>query len=326
MHKQENLWPAAKSKDQTAMFITEEYNPESSVTLFTGDRLELLKQIANSGSQAELIVTSPPYNVGKEYEKVVSLEKYIAEQRRTIAACLDILSPTGSICWQVGHYIKGSSRNKEAFPLDLVLYPVFKEFDLKLKNRIVWHFGHGLHDKVRLSGRHETILWFTRDVANYTFNLDPIRIPQKYPGKRAYRGSNKGNLTGNPLGKNPGDVWEMPNVKSNHAEKTEHPCQFPVALVERLVLALTNEGDLVVDPYIGAGTTAVAALRHGRRAAGADTESRYLTIAKTRLQELQNGTLRIRPLNKPVYEPLPTSTAARIPTEWLSSTRSSDRQ
>ncbi len=296
--------------------IAERFSPEAFVTLHLGDRLELLRQIAEAGSKAELIVTSPPYNIGKEYEETTSFVEYIAGQRETIEACLEILSPTGSICWQVGHYISGSGKNKEAYPLDLVLYPIFKSFKLRLRNRIVWHFGHGLHENYRFSGRHETILWFTRAVSHYTFNLDAVRVPQKYPGKRAFRGPRKGELSGNPLGKNPSDVWDMPNVKSNHIEKTEHPCQFPVALVERLVLALTNEGDLVVDPYIGVGTTAVASLMHNRRSAGADLEPRYLDIARERLQMAWNGTLRTRPLNKPVYQPGSNSTLTQIPEEW----------
>lgn len=298
------------------LVIADTYTPDAAVTLFLGDRLALLEQIARAGSKAELIVTSPPYNIGKEYEEQTSLEKYVEGQRQTIEACLEILSPSGSICWQVGHYIESSSRDKEAFPLDLVLYPVFKDLGLKLRNRIVWHFGHGLHEKVRFSGRHETILWFTWDTEEYTFNLDPVRVPQKYPGKRAYSGPRKGELSGNPKGKNPSDVWEMPNVKANHCEKTEHPCQFPVALIERLLLAMTNEGDLVVDPYIGVGTTAVAAYRNGRRSAGADTEARYLEIARERLREAEQGSLRVRPLNKPVYKPNPRSSVAQVPEEW----------
>ncbi len=296
--------------------IADEYNDSATITLFHGDRLLLLEQIAEAGSKAELIVTSPPYNLGKEYEEQTTLEEYIERQRTTIDACLNILSPTGSICWQVGNYIEGSSRSKETFPLDIILYPVFKEFDFKLRNRIVWHFGHGYHERIRFSGRHETILWFTRDTEDYTFNLDPVRVPQKYPGKRHYKGPNKGKFSGNPLGKNPSDVWEMPNCKSNHPEKTEHPCQYPVALVERLVLALTNEGDLVVDPYIGSGTTAVAALRRGRRAAGADVEEDYLEIARDRVRKAHAGVLPVRPLNKPVYEPKRTSSAAQVPEEW----------
>lgn len=296
--------------------LVSEFDPSADVTLFHGDRLILLERIARSGSAAELVVTSPPYNVGKEYEEPLTLKEYVEGQRETIAACLEILSPTGSICWQVGHYIHGSGRDKEAYPLDLVLYPVFKEFDLMLRNRIVWHFGHGLHESYRFSGRHETILWFTRNTTDYTFNLDAVRVPQKYPGKRAYRGPQRGRPSGNPLGKNPSDVWDMPNVKSNHVEKTEHPCQFPVALVERLILALTNEGDLVVDPYIGVGTTAVASVLCNRRAAGADVEERYLRIARERVIQAWSGTLRYRPLNKPVYQPDSRSATARRPYEW----------
>jgi DNA modification methylase len=303
--------------NQHPLIIAEEYNPEANVILFHGDRLTLLKQIADAGSQAELIVTSPPYNVGKEYEKETSLDEYVEGQRQTIEACLNVLSPTGSICWQIGHYIKGSGKAKEAFPLDLVLYPVFKDFGLRLRNRIVWHFGHGLHEEFRFSGRHETILWFTREVNNYTFNLDAVRVRQKYPGKRAYRGEKKGQPSGNPLGKNPSDVWDMPNVKSNHIEKTEHPCQFPVALVARLVLAMTNEGDLVIDPYMGVGTTAVASLLHNRRAAGADTQARYLEIARERVEKAWMGTLQIRPLDQPVYEPDTRMAVARMPEEWV---------
>jgi adenine-specific DNA-methyltransferase len=110
--------------------------------------------------------------------------------------------------------------------------------------------------------------------------LDPIRIPQKYPNKKYFKGDKRGRLSGNPLGKNPSDVWEIPNVKSNHVEKTEHPCQFPVALVERLVLSMTKEGDLVFDPFIGVGTTVVAALLHNRKSAGADIEKNTLILPR----------------------------------------------
>jgi adenine-specific DNA-methyltransferase len=182
-----------------------------------------------------LIVTSPPYNIGKEYEKKTTNELYIEQQAATIAEAVRLLHPRGSICWQVGNGIEDG----EVFPLDILLYPKFKDHGLRLRNRIVWTFGHGLHCQKRLSGRHETILWFTKS-EDYTFNLDPIRIPSKYPEKKHFKGPNRGKISSNPLGKNPSDVWEIPNVKSNHVEKTDHPCQFPVALVERLVLGLTN--------------------------------------------------------------------------------------
>jgi adenine-specific DNA-methyltransferase len=290
-----------------AFKITTTFAAISDVTIFLGDRIDLLDQINQSGEKAQLIVTSPPYNTGKEYEVKTSLDNYIADQRKTIRAAVDILSPTGSICWQIGHYIAGSGRNKEAFPLDIVLYPIFKEFNLKLRNRIVWHFGHG---------RHETILWFTHDTEDYVFNLDPIRVPQIYPGKRAYRGEKKGQPSGNPLGKNPSDVWDIPNVKANHVEKTEHPCQFPVGLIEKLVLGLTNPGDLVVDPYMGVGSTAIASLKNGRRSAGADIFDEYLNVARDRIDKLEKGTLKTRPMNQRTYEPTGNESVARVPEEW----------
>ena len=173
---------------------------------------------------------------------------------------------------------------------------------LKLRNRIVWHFGHGPHCARRLSGRYETINWWTKS-DEYTFHLDPIRVPAKYPGKRHFKGPNVGKLSGNPKGKNPSDVWLFPNVKSNHVEKTVHPCQFPVELVERLVLSMTDPGDMVLDPYMGVGSAVVAALQHERRGCGCDVVPEYVDIAWQRVRALQAGTLRTRPMDKPIYDP-----------------------
>ena len=251
-----------------------------------------------SDASMQLIVTSPPYNIGKEYENKKSLDIYIEEQAACIAEAVRLVHDTGSICWQVGNHVD----NGEVFPLDIILYSLFKNHGLQLRNRIVWTFGHGLHCQKRLSGRHETILWFTK-TDDYVFNLDPIRVPSKYPNKKYFKGPKKGQLSGHPLGKNPSDVWEIPNVKSNHVEKTDHPCQFPVGLVERLVLSLTNDGDNVLDPYVGVGSTALAALRHNRHAYGCDIEQRYIDAAWERIHQLRNGTLRTRPMTKPVYEP-----------------------
>ena len=145
-------------------------------------------------------------------------------------------------------------------------------------------------------------MWFTKS-DDYTFNLDPIRVPSKYPGKKHFKGPKAGQLSGNPLGKNPSDVWVFPNVKNNHVEKTIHPCQFPVELVERLVLSLTHKGDSVFDPYMGVGSTVVAAAMHGRRGAGCDVVESYVAIARERLADLERGTLKTRPMNKPVYDP-----------------------
>ncbi len=247
----------------------------------------------------KLIVTSPPYNLGKSYENArLSLADYLASQEAVIAECVRLLHDRGSICWQVGNYVD----NGEIIPLDTVLYPIFAAHGLKLRNRIIWHFGHGLHCTKRLSGRYETINWWTKG-DDYTWNLDPIRVAPKYPGKRYFKGPRAGELSCNPLGKNPSDVWAFPNVKNNHPEKTNHPCQFPVELVERLVLSMTDESDAVLDPYIGVGSAAVAALMHGRLAYGCDIVPEYIETAHRRLQALRDGTLKTRPMGKPIYDP-----------------------
>jgi len=284
--------------------ITDHYSDSALVTAFHGDCVDLLAQVPDNAIQ--LVLTSPPYNIGKKYEKRLSIDEYYDQQERVITECVRGLSPTGSLCWQIGNHVVSNS----IIPLDILLFPIFEKLGLVLRNRIIWHFEHGLHCANRLSGRYETILWFTFPNKNYTFNLDAVRVPQKYPGKRYYKGPKAGQFSANPLGKNPGDVWIIPNVKHNHVEKTEHPCQFPSELAERLILALTNEGDLVVDPFMGAGSTLVAALMNKRRSAGADIVKRYVSITKKRLDAADDGTLRVRPRNRPVYTPRGSITLA----------------
>lgn len=263
---------------------------------YCGSCLEHLENIPDSSIQ--LIVTSPPYNLGKEYERRGNMDEYVENQRSVIEKCAQKLKPEGSICWQVGNY----AENGRILPLDILLYPIFRDIGLIMRNRIIWHFGHGLQCSKRLSGRYETIMWFTKS-DDYVFNLDPIRVPQKYPNKKYFRGKRKGQLSCNPKGKNPSDVWEIPNVKHNHIEKTEHPAQFPVELVERLVLSLTDAGDTVYDPYMGSGSTAIAALMHGRNCIGSEKEPKYVRIIKSRLDMFAEGTLQTRPMNRPIYEP-----------------------
>ncbi len=261
------------------------------------DNLAFMSSLAPESMK--LIVTSPPYNIGKSYEARLSLAEYVRAQAQVIAECVRLLRPDGSLCWQVGNHVQEG----EIFPLDMVLYPVFQEHGLRLRNRVIWHFEHGLHCSKRLSGRYETILWLTKG-DDYTFNLDPIRVPSKYPGKKYFKGPKIGQLSGNPLGKNPGDVWIFPNVKNNHVEKTTHPCQFPVELVERLVLSLTDPGDAVFDPYMGVGSAVVAALKHNREGYGCDVVKEYVDIAWERVHDLRRGTLKTRPMDRPVYDPM----------------------
>jgi len=285
--------------------ISETFDIRENIVLYHGDCLNLLEEIPDKSLQ--LIVTSPPYNIGKEYEKKLKLKKYLEQQTEVIRECVRALSPKGSICWQVGNYVNNGS----IIPLDTVLYPIFIDLGLKLRNRIIWHFEHGLHCSKRFSGRYETIIWFTKS-NDYIFNLDPVRVPQKYPGKKHFKGPNVGKYSGNPKGKNPSDVWVIPNVKSNHVEKTEHPCQFPVELIERLVLSMTNENDWVFDPFVGTGTSIIAAIRHKRKGAGAETMHKYIKIARDRIERETAGTLRTRPMNKPVYDPKETGNSLAI--------------
>ena len=279
--------------------IYKRYKEENRATLYLGDTRNFLKSI--SPNTFDLILTSPPYNIGKEYEKQISIDEYYETQKEIIGLCIDRLKENGNICWQVGNYVDKSRDKTEVIPLDILLYPIFKERGLQLRNRIVWHFGHGLHSRNRFSGRHETILWFSKS-DNYTFNLDPVRIEQKYPGKKAFKGPNKGKPSGHPDGKNPSDVWDIPNVKANHKEKTIHECQFPISLVDRLVKSLTSEGELVFDPFLGVGSTTAAAVRLNRRVAGSEIMENYYKIAAQRTKAAYAGTLPIRD-DIPPYTP-----------------------
>lgn len=275
------------------------YSDSNSVTLHLGDCEKFIDSLPNNS--IKLIVTSPPYNVGKEYESIMSFKDYISWQDRIIEKCIIKLNDRGSICWQVGNFIDKRNNSSEIYPLDLYLYDSFKLRGLQLRNRIIWEFGHGLHATNRFSGRYETILWFTKS-NDYIFNLDPIRVPQKYPGKKAYKGNKSGSFSGNPLGKNPSDVWDIPNVKSNHVEKTCHPCQFPITLISRLVLSLTDQNDIVFDPFMGVGTTQCASIINNRRTIGCEISEDYYKIAEDRVEKALTGVLKYRE-DKPIYSP-----------------------
>jgi adenine-specific DNA-methyltransferase len=268
--------------------------------IWQGDCLTFLKGLPNEPI-FDLMVTSPPYNIGKSYETRVELDTYLAWQETILDEAIPRLKPGGSVCWQVGNFVA----DNEIFPLDIEFAPIFKRHKLQLRNRIVWHFGHGLHTRKRFSGRYEVVMWYTKTSGKddpYTFNLDPVRVPAKYPGKRHFKGPNIGQLSGNPLGKNPEDVWSIPNVKNNHVEKTEHPCQFPVGLIERLVLSLTNPGDLVFDPFSGVASAGVASAIHGRRFWGCELMEKYATIGRDRMNEALAGRAVYRPHDTPLYD------------------------
>ncbi len=268
-----------------------------SIDLHNCDVLKALKS-NKIKKKFDLVVTSPPYNIGKEYEKRRNIDQYLEWQKEIIDLIIPKITEKGSICWQVGNYINKGT----ILPLDIVFHDIFQKHDLKLRNRIIWTFGHGMHAKKRFSGRYEVILWYTKS-DSYTFNLDDVRVPSKYPNKKHYKGKNKGLVSSNPLGKNPEDVWNIPNVKSNHIEKTIHPCQFPIGLIERLVLALTNEGDCVFDPFMGVASAGIASVMHKRKFIGTEIDKNYFKIGKKRFDDFYNNELKYRPANKPIFEP-----------------------
>jgi adenine-specific DNA-methyltransferase len=297
------------------------FSTRAKAVFFRGDAAEFMRSIPDK--TVSLVVTSPPYNIGKAYETRVPLSDYLAIQARYISEFHRILADDGSICWQVGSYIN----NKEVVPLDILFHNVFSLMGFKLRNRIIWHYRHGLHAKNRFSGRYESILWYTK-TDQYVFNLDQVRVAARYPGKRYHKGPKKGQPSANPLGANPSDfwarvkedwemgMWDIPNVKANHPEKTIQPCQFPVELVQRCVLALTDPGDWVLDPYAGVASTLIGALMHDRRALGSEKERAYHRIGLARLAAWRDGDLSVRPINRPVYEPTGTERVARLPDEW----------
>ena len=294
------------------MRIYKNFRESNKATLYNGDCMDLLKRLPDES--VDLVVTSPPYCMGKAYEDPHDdIETFKKQHVNIFNELYRVVRKGGSICWQVGYHIS----DKCVVPLDCIIYNIFTAMSEKLenpfisRNRIIWTFGHGLNSTNKFSGRHETIMWFTKGKQTI-FNLDEIRVPQKYPGKRSYKGPNKGKLSGNPLGKNPSDVWDIPNVKAKHVEKTDHPCQFPVAIPQRLIRALTSPNGLVLDPFMGSGSTGVAALVEGRRFVGAEIQKEYYDISIRRLKDVADGTAKIRE-DKPVAKPNVNSAVAKLP-------------
>ncbi len=308
--------------------------------LIQGDCLERMRRL-KAGS-VDLVVTSPPYGIATKYARKSTLKEYLEWIRPIIAECVRVCAPTGAIAFQVGTYV----HRQEIFPLDMELNPLFRAHGLHLRNRVVWRFGHGLPAKVRLSGRHETVMWWTKS-DKYTFELDAVRVPQKEPGKLGYRGKKRGRLSGNPLGKNPEDVWvdlvaheldvglieHCPNVKGSHVEKLRwpsgeavHPCQMPVELCQRCVLAWSRPGDVVLDPFAGLGSTLIAAIMHGRIAFGLELRQDYVEVGRRRIKEFLAGRLRVRPLGQRIQERSASAASSQLPAGWQEAREEAQQQ
>jgi len=254
------------------------YYETDGVLLYQGDCMDLLAALPNG--LVDLTVTSPPYNIGKEYEKPLSLEGYLQWCGKWMAEVHAVTTRHGAFWLNLG-YISIENRGK-AVPLPYLLWNASEFF---LLQEIVWHYGAGVAARKSLSPRNEKFLWYVKDPGGYTFNLDDIRDPDvKYPNQKK-----NGKLKCNPLGKNPTDVWSVPKVTSGRnrssKERTPHPAQFPSAVIERVVKASSNPGELVLDPFLGSGTSALMAQRLGRKTVGFELRSDYLDIAIARLEQ-----------------------------------------
>ena len=264
------------------------------VLVYRGDALELLKSLPHS--LIDLAITSPPYNIGKQYETKLDLEEYVDWCEHWIHLVYEAVADKGAFWLNVG-YLPVPSQAK-ALPIPYLLWNRVRFF---LVQEIVWNYGAGVANRKSFSPRNEKFLWYVKDEKEYTFNLDSVRDPDvKYPNQKR-----NGKLKCNPLGKNPSDVWKFPKVTSGRSrssrERTPHPAQFPLAVIDRIVKACSNPGDVILDPFIGSGTTAEAALRNGRNVIGFEIRSDYISIAENRIENAVQE-IRSKPAQLTLFE------------------------
>lgn len=261
--------------------LGEPYFADENFTLYQSDCVASLRALA-SHVAVDLTVTSPPYNIGKSYEIFSTLDDYLDWSKSWMHAVHGVTSDSGTFWLNVGY--TPLHADGKAVPLAYLMWNLSPFF---LIQEVVWHYGAGVAGRAFYSPRNEKFLWYVKDSKNYTFNLDDVRDPDvKYP-----RQFKNGKLKVNPLGKNPTDVWQFAKVtsgaKRSSVERTPHPAQFPEAVIERVVKASSNVGDLVLDPFMGSGTTAVVATRLGRRVIGFELREDYCELAVRRYQAAQ---------------------------------------
>jgi len=261
------------------------YYENKDCLIYCGDCLELMRQLKDPF--IDLTVTSPPYNIGKEYESTMSLEDYLMWCKDWVDAIYNITSETGSFWFNIG-YLSIPEKAK-AIPIPYLLWDKIKFY---LIQEIIWNYGAGVACRKFFSPRNEKILWYVKNQNEYTFNLDEIRDKNvKYPNQKK-----NGKLKCNPLGKNPTDVWQIPKVTSGRnrssKERTDHPAQFPIAMIERIIKAGSNEGEIILDPFLGSGTSALAALKNKRKFVGFEIREDYCDISIERIEaELKQNSL-----------------------------------
>jgi len=258
------------------------YYEDGDVLLYEADCAELMRRMGPR--TVDLTVTSPPYNIGKEYERVMDTGDYLKWCEGWMGQVFEAAADDGTFWLNLGYFeVAGRGR---AVP---IAYLLWDRTDFYLMQEIVWHYGTGVSARRRSSPRNEKYLWYVKDPDSYTFNLDAVRDPDvKYPYQRR-----NGRLRCNPLGKNPTDVWDIPKVTSGRnrssRERTGHPAQFPLAVLDRIVRVSSSPGDLVFDPFIGSGSTAASGIRNGRKGVGCDVNAKYLDMAVERIRSVRRG-------------------------------------
>jgi site-specific DNA-methyltransferase (adenine-specific) len=249
--------------------------------IICGDCIEILGKVAEPF--ADLIFADPPFNIGYQYDKYkdsVDSDKYIAWTRDWMSACVNVLKPTGSFYIAIGDDYAAHVRI------------IGDQLGLNLRNWIIWHYTFGQQTKMKFARAHTHIFYFTKDKNVFTFNEHVVRVPSDrqltYNDKRA-----------NPRGKMPDDVWnEYSRVCGTFKERRGwHPCQMPELLLARIISVSSNEGDVVLDPFSGSGTTAAVAFQLNRSYTGIDISEDYVTGSVERIADLQKNA---RPDRNPI--------------------------
>jgi DNA modification methylase len=246
---------------------------------------EIMSELADNS--VSLMVTSPPYNIdisygnkwedgrlveskGKKYSDNLKEHEYREMLSKVIAETKRVLKDDGQIWFNIKNRYKDDNMTPPFWILDYFQ-------DMYLKNIVIWNFDWGGSTNKRFCSRYEYVFFFTKHKTKYTFNLDDVKIPALNYRPDRYKSQLK----------NPTDVWKISLVSGNSPERTEHPAQYPEELIERIIRTGTNEGDLVLDPFMGSGTTAVVARRLGRKFVGYETEKSFIEITEKRLRDVE---------------------------------------
>jgi adenine-specific DNA-methyltransferase len=248
--------------------------------LFKGNCVEFLGKFRDSNIGINLAITSPPYNIGKEYEQPLSIENYIDWCSHWMRQIYDIVSSQGAFWLNLG-YLEVPGKGL-CIPIPYLLWDKSPFYMLQ---EVVWTYGAGVSAKSRLSPRNEKWIFYVKDPKNYTFNLDAIRDPNvKYPNQKK-----DGKFRCNPLGKNPSDVWEFPKVTTgagrSSRERSGHPAQFPLSVIERIISASSNPVEIILDPFAGSCSTGIAAAGLGRIFIGFELREDYCEISVQRFKD-----------------------------------------